>query len=127
MTSGERLLTQAGPGESRPHRVSILFEFIRFSLAGVLNAAVGLGVIWGPMVSLSQNKNFTFGSKRRWHLVIPRFLLVTLVAYLVNLMVVMVSVDLFMVDPYVAQLLGMPFYTLIGFFGYRHFVFGGKR
>lgn len=146
MKSPGPLLTRPDDGETRSDRVATLFQFIRFGLVGVLNTLVGLFVIWGLMamgvpmvwanaggyatglvVSLTLNKKFTFGSSARWRRIVPRFALVTLVAYVVNLTVVMVSANAFMVDRYLSQLFGMPFYTLMCFLGYRHFVFGRDR
>ncbi len=115
----------------------------RYLIVGILNTVVGLGIIYlgmylglantvanlvgyavGIALSFTLNKRWTFTDKGRAPSQFPRFLLVTAVAYLVNLATVLCFINA-LVDPHLAQAAGVVPYTVIGYFGSRLFVFRG--
>jgi putative flippase GtrA len=118
-------------------------QLLRFLTVGLANTAVGLGCIWGAMrflglddgaanalgycigvaVSFTLNRAWTFSDVGAVSKSLPRWLIVTVVAYLANLVVVLVAHRSMGVDPYLAQLFGIPPYTAIGFLGGRFFAF----
>jgi len=118
-------------------------RLLRFLTVGLANTAIGLACIWSAMrflglgegaanlcgyaigvaVSFTLNRSWTFADTGAVSRSFPRWLLVTAIAYLVNLAVVLSAHRLAGVDPYLAQILGIPPYTAIGFLGGRHFVF----
>lgn len=122
---------------------ALLRQSLRFGIVGLLNTAVGLAAIYavllifrtGPAVanavgytiglalSFMLNRLWTFGSRHRAAALLPRYLLVVLIAYLLNLATVLTLVWLIEANPYTAQLPGMAVYTLAMFGGSRWFVF----
>ena len=117
--------------------------FIKFLLVGVVNASVGLAVIYGCkwflqlgdvtanmtgysvglMVSFVLNSRWTFRYRGNAWLAAARFLFVFLIAYLINLFIVLLLIDSFAVNSYLAQALGVPFYTLSFYAGSRWLAF----
>jgi putative flippase GtrA len=117
-------------------------SLIRFLLVGVANTALGLSVIYlamyvlhfgvvpanalgygcGIVLSFVLNRNWTFAHDGSQLPALLRFLLVTAVAYSINLGVVVLAKGMG-VNPYLAQLLGTPFYTATGYAGSRWFAF----
>lgn len=115
----------------------------RFLAVGVLNTFVGLGVIYsckyfGQLSDVSANVvgyvvgvTNSFFWNRRWTFVhsgsiFPaalRFLGVFLAAYLANLATVMILIEAFDVNSYLAQALGTAPYTALFYLGSRFFVF----
>lgn len=122
----------------------MLRQAIRFGGVGVINTAVGLAVIYAAMfffgagaavanlagyavglaISFGLNRSWTFRSNGRSAHQLPRFVLVTILSYAANLCAVLLATAQAGIDPYAAQLLGAPVYTLASFFGCRWFVFG---
>ena len=118
-------------------------QFIKFLLVGVLNTLVGLSIIYslmyflgvgpflsnllgyavGIVVSYNLNKIWTFNSSKAARRSFPRFVLVVAVAYIANIFMVYVSVINFRIDPYVSQLIGLAFYTVLVYAGSRKLVF----
>lgn len=116
---------------------------VRYLAVGVLNTCVGLGTIYlcmylfhlgnvtanvigyavGIAFSFTLNKRWTFASKGEYAPQLVRFLLVCAVAYAANLVTVMVCIDAFAANHYLAQALGILPYTAIGYLGSRFFVF----
>lgn len=129
---------------SAPSARSILQRpFVRYLTVGVLNTCVGLGTIYfslyalklsdpqanvlgycvGVLCSFVLNKLWTFSARGAAGGQFARFVLVTAIAYLVNLGTVMGLIDLGGVNHYLAQALGVLPYTLLGYFGSRYFAF----
>ena len=115
---------------------------VRFALVGVANTLLGLLVIYGAkwvgglpdlpanllgyMVGLTGsyflNARWTFAFRGRDGVAVPRFMLVTLVAYLANIATVYALLGL-AINSYVAQAAGIIPYTVIGYFGAALFAF----
>ncbi len=69
------------------------------------------------------NKRWTFASRGKSAPQLARFLLVSGTAYVANLVTVMVFINTFEANHYLAQALGIAPYTTIGYLGSRFFVF----
>jgi putative flippase GtrA len=124
----------------------LLRQSIRFATVGLANTAIGLAAIYAVMfffqtgpaianaigyaiglaVSFSLNRVWTFNSDRPVGHVLPKFLLVAALSYLLNLGAVVAAAS-HSVNPYLAQLLGVGIYTVCVFFGCRWFVFAPRR
>jgi putative flippase GtrA len=124
----------------------IPWTLARYLTVGLLNTCVGLGIIYlglyllglgdvaanvtgyavGIVLSFVLNKHWTFVNKGQSTPQFLRFLLVTAVAYAVNLTSVVVLIKVFGTNNYIAQALGIGPYTMIGYFGSRLFVFRGN-
>jgi putative flippase GtrA len=125
----------------------LLRQSIRFAAVGLANTAIGLAAIYAVMfffqtgpaianaigyaiglaVSFSLNRVWTFNSDRPVGHVLPKYLLVAALSYLLNLGAVVAATSHFSVNPYLAQLLGVGIYTVCVFFGCRWFVFAPRR
>lgn len=116
--------------------------FCRYIGIGVINTIVGHGTIFGLMflgvspyvsnvsgyalgitVSYLLNKTWNFRSKRPHKEAYPRFLMSLVVAYLANIGVLFVGLDIIGLNKYVAQIIASVFYTGIGFLGSRYIAF----
>jgi putative flippase GtrA len=117
--------------------------FARFLLVGVANTLFGLGTTYammyflrvdavpanaagyavGLLFSFTFNKRWTFSNRDRGAGSLLKFVLVIGAAYIVNLAVVLGAKDLFQVNPYVAQAMGIIPYTILSFLGCRYYVF----
>jgi putative flippase GtrA len=120
---------------------------VKFVIVGSINTAVGLLTIWllkwlaglgdssanlggyavGVTVSFLLNRNWTFGYSGAWLPSIVRFALVVGVAYLANLCTVLLLIDKFGVNSYLAQAFGTPPYTVVFYLGSRYFAFRSNR
>lgn len=118
-------------------------QSLRFSAVGVINTVIGLAAIYAAMfffqarpgtanaigysigiaISFLLNRAWTFRSKGHVVVVLPKYLLVAAISYLLNLTAVVTSTSFFSANPYLAQLLGVGIYTAWMFFGCRWFVF----
>lgn len=118
-------------------------QALRFSVAGLLNTAIGLSVIFALMYLLDAspgvanavgygvglcfsyglNRGWTFRNNQPYRTSLGKFAAVVGISYLVNLMAVLSAMSLSGFNPYLAQLLGVGIYTVCMFFGCRHFVF----
>jgi len=118
-------------------------QSLRFAAVGLVNTAIGLAAIYAVMfffqtgpalanavgyaiglaVSFLLNRTWTFNSNRPAAHVLPQYLLVAVIAYLLNLGAVLAAISFFSVNLYLAQLLGVGIYTICMFFGCRWFVF----
>jgi putative flippase GtrA len=115
----------------------------KFLTVGIVNTAIGLALIyslkwgmgWGDasanllaytlciFLGFLLNGRWTFGkSKLRAHHFL-RYMLVMIVAYLMNFAVVMVSINMFNIHGDYAQLFGVPVFALTSFFLCRMMVF----
>ena len=118
----------------------------KFLSVGVVNTVIGLLIIYaakwffhlgdivanacgysiGLLISFTLNSRWTFAYTGPQLRAFVKFLLVTLVAYLVNLLTVLVAVHYFELNGYVAQALGIPPFTLTSYFLSKHLVFRTK-
>jgi len=81
------------------------------------------GYIFGLTVSFLLNRSWTFQSSSAVMPAALRFLAVFAIAYPTNLIVVLIAIRVFGVNPYVAQALGIPPYTALFYLGSRYFAF----
>lgn len=115
---------------------------VRFAIVGLANTLVGLAIIYaakwflgwndilanvtgyagGLSLSFVFNKRWTFAHFGDTAGTFCRFLVVLLVAYVVNLMSVVAAVRLG-IDGYLAQALGIVPYALISYLGSKQLVF----
>jgi putative flippase GtrA len=122
-------------------------QFLRFSLVGLINTAVGLLCIWGAMYLLSfdevsanltgyalglvlsfvLNRLWTFSDQGAISRTFPRWLALAAVAYLVNLALVVAAHRVGGLNPYLAQPIGIAAYTAIMFIGSRALIFREPR
>lgn len=85
--------------------------------------ANAIGYAIGLAVSFVLNRIWTFGDGRSIGKVLPRYLLAAVIAYLLNLTVVLISTYYFGVGPYLVQFFGIGVYTVTIFLSCRWFVF----
>lgn len=122
---------------------AIMHPTVRFVIVGGINTTVGLLTIWllkwlgglgdftanlcgyalGVCVSFLLNRSWTFSFKGAWLPSVARFLVVVGIAYLANLGVVLPLVQKFGMNGYVAQIFGIPPYTILFYLGSRYFAF----
>jgi putative flippase GtrA len=114
----------------------------RFPIVGLINTSIGMFVIYlskiigfddvvsnlmgysfGLCVSFFLNKKWTFSYEGSNFSAALKFATVTLVAYLLNLSVVLFLLDVVGVNGFLAQAAAVPIYALATYFGYRRFVF----
>jgi putative flippase GtrA len=118
-------------------------QALRFGLVGIANTSIGLMAIYavlyffstnpaianasgyaiGMVVSFILNRTWTFRDSRSITNVLPRYIFIAAISYLINLAVVLVGTYHFAVGPYLIQLFGIGIYTLAMFLGCRWFVF----
>jgi putative flippase GtrA len=123
----------------RPHSIAP----IRYLVVGAGNTVAGLLVIYackwllglgditaniigyafGFSLSFVLNKHWTFGFRGAAAPALLRFLGVTLVAYLANIVTVLLLIYAGL-DSYAAQTAGILPYTILGYLGSRYFAFG---
>ena len=126
---------------------ALLRQSIRFVAVGIVNTATGLSIIYAVMfffkanpvvanvigyavglcVSFALNRVWTFNSRKPIAHVLPKYLFVAGVSYLLNLGTVIAAMSYFGIDRYVAPLLGTCVYTGCMFLGCRWFVFAPQR
>jgi putative flippase GtrA len=122
-------------------------SLVRFALTGVLNTLVGLGTIFalkwcvgmndstanllgygvGLVVSYLVNSRWTFRYRQSLLPVLPQYLLVILIAYLVNLAVVHWCIGELQFNSYMAQACGVIPYATLSYTLLRWFVFKPNR
>jgi putative flippase GtrA len=115
-------------------------QFFKFVAIGAINTVVGLSVICAaiyffsinPIVanavgylvgiglSFILNAKMTFRQESLSRHMFVRFVVICLIAYIVNVAAVWVGLA---EGKYAAQVIGMALYTLVSFFGSRLFVF----
>jgi len=117
-------------------------QLLRFLTVGVVNTLLTLGIIYllmhlgidyrianaagyviGFIVSFVLNRNWTFTHSGGWLASFARWVVVAAVAYGGNLATVVLLHQWLGVDARLAQLGGMPVYTLISYAGGRFFAF----
>jgi putative flippase GtrA len=124
-------------------RFPLVAQVLRFMAVGTLNTLLGLTVIYGLVyfadvnpflanamgyaaglaVSYGLNKNWSFEGSRAAPQPLLRFLLVTSVSYLVNILVLSILLTQLHTSVYVAQVIALLSYTAMFFVGCRLFVF----
>lgn len=122
---------------------SLIRQSLRFGTVGLVNTAIGLLAIYavifffnanpalanaigyaiGLAVSFALNRFWTFGDTQSIAKVLPSYLLVAAISYLLNLSVVLLGTHHYGVGPYLVQLFGIGVYTVAMFLGCRWFVF----
>ncbi len=121
----------------------MLVHFLKFSVVGVINTLTGLLVIYagkwffglddvwanavgyaiGLTVSFFLNKSWTFRHEGELVRSAVRFFISFAIAYPINLGAVLIPINEFGVNSYIAQALGMPPYTIAFFLLSRYFAF----
>ena len=140
MALPRRAVKDAGP---QTDMTNIARQALRFGLVGLCNTAIGLlsiyavlyffaadpaianaiGYAIGLVVSFVLNRLWTFSDNRSISTVLPRYLMIAGISYLLNLSVVLVGTHYFGVGPYLVQFFGIGTYTVAMFLGCRWFVF----
>ncbi len=125
----------------------VRWRFVRFLLVGLLNTGVGLSVIYlakwllamgdasanllgysvGLIVSFSVNRRWTFDHDGPLLRGFAKFVLVIATAYAVNLITVLGAIEVWQLNGYLAQPLGIVPYTLLSYLGLKLFVFRDQR
>ena len=82
-----------------------------------------LGYVAGTVLSFIANSNWAFRFSGARVPAFLRFVVVLFAAYLANLLVVILAIDGFSVNHYLAHAFGVIPYALIGYLGSRYFVF----
>jgi len=115
----------------------------RYLIVGLLNTFITLIIIYtlklafsfndvhanifgysvGLIFSFTVNKNWTFDYNDSMQFIYLKFFLVFLIGYFANLLVVLFSINYLNINSYISHALGVPAYTVIGYFGNRFFVF----
>lgn len=118
-------------------------EFVRFASVGVLNTVLGLAIIYGLKWGLDWGDaaanllgyliciGLGFFLNGRWTFAVPDlgarhlvgYLMVAGAAYLANLLAVLTSIDVLGMPGDVAQLVGVPAFTLTSYVLNKVFVF----
>lgn len=120
-----------------------LLQAYRFFAVGAVNTVFGLSVIFGLMyffglnptasnligyacgfiLGYFLNKNWSFKSNAIKDNRILRYLIVILIAYFLNIGLVYFCIKFTNLNPYIAQIGGMIFYTVVSLVGCNQFVF----
>jgi putative flippase GtrA len=120
-----------------------LAQGVRFGAVGLVNTFAGLLVIYslkylagtpdvkanaigyavGMLVSFSLNRNWTFAHRGAPSRSVIRFLMTMAIGYAMNLLVVLVSLRALGLNAYIAQVLGMPAFTMTSFLLCKYWVF----
>lgn len=95
---------------------------LEFTGAGHLSANAG-GYCIGLTLSFLLNRNWTFVREGSLVRSAVQFLLVFVIAYSANIAAVLLFTRGFGVNAYLAQVSGMPIYTILFYLGSRHFAF----
>lgn len=120
--------------------------FFRFGAVGVVNTLAGLAVIFmskwffgfsdalaniigylcGLAISFTLNRTWTFRDSGALATSLARFLLVFLIAYLFNLVTVLLAIHALRLNSYLAHAIGVVPYTLVLFLGSHYFAFRAR-
>ena len=119
------------------------FSFTKYLFVGVINTFFGLVVIFaakllldmgdiyanlsgygcGILLSYALNSRWTFNYTGSHLWAFYKFLLITIIAYFVNLFVVMTAINDIGLNSYISQALGVPPYVIISFLMSKYLVF----
>lgn len=122
---------------------TFLNQLFRYSIVGVLNTILGLSAIYllynffhfdyivsnigGYFVGLVNgfiwNKKWTFESSKHFSKEIVPFLIVFGISYAVNLVIIILMVETFKIDPNIAQILGIAAYSSTNFLVNKYWTF----
>ncbi|MEM6488245.1 MAG: GtrA family protein [Pseudomonadota bacterium] len=130
--------------------IGLVRQAVRFGAVGLVNTAIGLGLIWlamwlgvpalsanaigfsvGVLVSFVLNRAWTFRDGAAGALrppareTAPRFLAVFAIAWTLNIAVVWLALRETTISPYYVQLFGMVAYSTVCFLLCRIWVFAG--
>lgn len=123
--------------------MTVRIQAIRYTCVGVINTLLGLAVIYaakwswgvddawanaigyatGISIGFALNRRWTFRHNGRVGSSLPRYIAAVGIGYLLNLATVLVLIDVFAVNSYIAQGIGVIPYVLFVFLASRHFVF----
>lgn len=127
---------------------SIVFQctFLKYGIVGIINIIFGYSIIFGLMfikvnpelsnfvgyffgimLSFLLNRSFTFQSKNSPLTEMPKFYLVTGIAYTVNLTILTFCYRLVLINPYLSQIIAGSFYVAIGYFLSKIWVFNCRN
>lgn len=126
---------------------NLFAEAGRFLSVGVVNTAIGLLVIYfakwflqfgdvaanalgyaiGFLISFTLNSRWTFTYRGPLTIAFAKFMLVVLVAYGMNLLMVISSINILGLNSYLAQTLGVPIYTATTYVASKYLVFRSKN
>jgi len=115
----------------------------KFAFVGIANTFTGLAVIYllkgifsvgdaaanllgygvGLVISFLLNRSWTFRFLGATWTTLARFALIAFIGYALNLVTVLLAIDVFHFDGYLAQALGVPPYASFTYLGCRYFVF----
>lgn len=117
-------------------------SLVRFLLTGAANTLLGLGIIYalklvgmhdvpanllgyalGIWISYAMHAAWSFEYRGSIRAALPRYVLVTVLAYLANLATVSVALYGWGLNGYVAQACGIPPYALVAYLGSKLYVF----
>ncbi|RDU63191.1 GtrA family protein [Helicobacter sp. MIT 14-3879] len=118
------------------------YSLIKYLLVGVVNTIFGyiiiftlmyfkvspeianfIGYCCGVILSYFLNKHFTFESKNSHKNDFSKFVFLMTIAYLINLIILIICYRSFGVNKYISQVIAGVFYTISGYFLSRFIVF----
>jgi putative flippase GtrA len=121
----------------------LLDQFFKYSIVGILNTALGLTVIFllynvlhvnyllsniggyfvGLINSFLWNRNWTFNSQKHFSKEVLPFLMVFGFSFVLNFLVVLLSVEVFKIRPNFAQIMGIAVYSITNFMINKNWTF----
>lgn len=124
-----------------------LKQFIKYSIVGVFNTLIGLGIIFvlfniykinyilanvigyslGLINSFLWNKRWTFRSLNHYSKEIIPFIFIFIVSYFANLIGLIISVEVFMINHNLSFILGSIIYVAISFTANRKWTFSNNK
>ncbi len=119
------------------------YQFFKFISVGVVNSLIGLFVIYtakwfflmgdlaanligysvGLLVSFLLNSKWTFVYKGDFATALLKFSMTSIIAYGMNLVTVLASIEYLGINSYLAQAFGIPVFTLASYFMSKYLVF----